>query len=165
MLHSRTRCSCFSSLVHIFQVWTRFSRILTSQPTLTLSRSPICGCILNIVILPWWLCQSLSEHLSRKANQVTGVTSLHGHDSCSHIWSAPNSTESTTYVHAFTLCRWYPQPSVSCNVSQGIIFGISGRLRTQMRAGHDSFPNLSTYMLRTPDFKSSASTVLFKKSF
>ena len=57
---------------------------------------------------------------------------------------------STTYVHVFTLCRWYPQPSVSCNVSQGIIFGISERLRTRMRPGHDSLINLSTYMLRTP---------------
>ena len=164
MLHSRARCSCFSSLALTFQVSTRMSRILTSQPTVTLSRSPICGCMLNIVILPWWLCQSSSEHLSRKANQVTGVTSLHG-DSCSHIWSVPNSIESTTYVHVFTLCRWYTQPDVSCNVSLGIIFGLSKRLRTQMRGRHDSLPNLSTYMLPTPDLKSSASTFLFKKRF
>ena len=66
------------------------NEILTSQPTVTLSKSPIFGCILNIVTLPWWLCQSSSEHLSRKVNQVTGVTWLHGHDSCTHIWSAPN---------------------------------------------------------------------------
>ena len=54
----------------------------------------------------------------------TGVTSVHGHDSCYHMWFAPVSTEGTMYMHAFALCRWYTKPSVPCNVPHGLCVGL-----------------------------------------